>query len=611
MSDPLCELCREPMSLHTTTIVCPDRRVFALQEALSEYADSSFRSESPDPLLLAPDRQLPQRHYITLRRSAQPGGVVAPLGRSSRPESRRRTREDAGPYHQAQTRRSSHKMAVDPVRSSRPLRMSLQDSRRTPCRSYENENPFLAPNYPPRRKSLQPHVLDRMVPVEDMDPIEGFWPFTELDPGQFRRPVTVREPVREIAKPPFEFMWKPSVVVPAVGGMRVRVGQFERRGNPGRGDATRSSAADESETRSTSPGSEAYFTALDSSSSSSTPEHHPSDRDMPGIGTFLNAASPPISFNPQPEFVQGSSKSALLLQQQTLTGDARGTHPPSVWNELPEFDALARHYAVPNQKRGILLLQPTPPISHTTEPMPSAPTFTSRSFQHSESPGTPRPQWTPYNVAPLQDPFTPPNMPRAPGPPRVKLSHALAKGRHRSSMPGTLPGATVMDDSTEMTPSPPPRAETELAVDDVEDWATREPWEYIHRVLTSSTCPLVTFLKTPTGDIPAAVQGALGADLQLQKMLIDNEHWLLIAPRDIDLYHFGVSFQTRAATADKFVFRFGNLNWGADVNQIEDEVHKAVMESSGRGRGAPTALPAQFMAGAMGGFVVWYALSLM
>lgn len=178
-------------------------------------------------------------------------------------------------------------------------------------------------------------------------------------------------------------------------------------------------------------------------------------------------------------------------------------------------------------------------------------------------------------------------------------------------MPGTLPGATVMDGSTETTPNPPKRAQTALAVDDVEDWATREPWEYIHRVLTSSTCPLVTFLKTPTGDIPAAAQGALGADLHLQKMLIDNEHWLLIGPRDINLYEFGVRFQTRAATADKFVFRFGNLNWGADVNQIEDEVHKAVMESSRRGRGAPTALPAQFMAGAMGGFVVWYALSLM
>ena len=600
------------MSLHTTTIACPGRR---LQDALSEYTDSSFRSESPDPLLLAPDKQLPQRHYIALRHSAQPEGAVVPLRRSTRLENRRRTREDAGPYPQAQTRRSSHRMAVDPVRSSRSRRMSLQDCRRSHYgRSYENDVLFAAQNCLPRRKSFQPHVLDRMVPVEDMDPIEGFRPFTELDPGQFRHPVTVREPVREMAKPPFEFRWKPNVVIPAVGGMRVRVGQFERRGNPGQGDATRSGAADESETCSSSSGSQGYFTAPDwSSPSSSTPEHHPSDHDMPSVDTFPNAAPPPSSSNPQPEFIQGSSKSALPLQQQTPTSDARDMHPSSVSNEFLQFDALARHYAaVQNQKRGIPLLQPTPPTSRTTEPMPSVP-FTSRSSQHFESPGTPCLHWTSYNVAPLQEPFTPTPMPMAPSLPRIEPLHALAKRHHRSSMPGTLPGATIMDGSTEMTPSTPKRTETDLVVDAVEDWATREPWEYIHRVLTSSTCPLVMFLKTPTGDIPAAAQGALGADLHLQKMLIDNEHWLLIGPRDMNLYEFGVRFQTRAATADKFVFRFGNLNWGADVNQIEDEVYKAVMESSRRGpdRAAPAALPAQFMAGAMGGFVVWYALSLM
>lgn len=615
ISNPLCELCREPMNLHTSTIACPGRRVFALQDALSEYTDSSFRSESPDPLLLAPDKQLPQRHYIALRRSAQPEGVVVPLRRSARLENRRRTREDMEPYPRTQTRGSSNRMAVDPVRVSRSRRMSLQDSRRSHGHSHEDENEalFLGQDYPHRRKSLQPHVLDRMVPVEDMDPIQGFRPFTELDPRQFRHPVTVREPVREIVKPPFGFRWKPSVVVPAVGGMRVRVGQFERRGHPGR-NATRSSAADENETCSSSSGSEGYYTALDwSSSSSSTPEHHPSDRDMPSLDTFLDAASPPNSSNPQPEFIQGSSKSALPLQQQTLTGDPRDMHSSSMFSEFPQFDALVQHYvAVQNQKGGVPILQPTPPASCTTEPMPSAPTFILHSLQHPESPRTPCPQWTSYNVAPFfQAPFTPIPMPTAPRPPQIEPSHALAKHNHRTPMPGTLPGATVMDGSTETRPSTPERAETELVVDEVEDWATREPWEYIHRVLTSSTCPLVMFLKTPTGDIPAAAQGALGADLHLQKMLIDNEHWLLIGPRDINLYEFGVRFQTRAATTDKFVFRFGNLNWGADVNQIEDEVYKAVMESSRWGRAAPAALPAQFMAGAMGGLVVWYALSLM
>lgn len=148
-------------------------------------------------------------------------------------------------------------------------------------------------------------------------------------------------------------------------------------------------------------------------------------------------------------------------------------------------------------------------------------------------------------------------------------------------------------------------------MDEEEDWAAREPWGYIHRVLTTSTRPLVMFLKTPTADIPTAALGALGAELNLQTMLVDNEHWLLIGPRDVNLLEFGVRFQKRARSPDKFVFRLGNLNWGAKVDQIEDEVCKAAMESSWRGMGMPATLPAQFMAGAMGGFVVWYALSLM
>lgn len=181
-------------------------------------------------------------------------------------------------------------------------------------------------------------------------------------------------------------------------------------------------------------------------------------------------------------------------------------------------------------------------------------------------------------------------------------------------MPGTLPGTRITDYRSDSESTPPSMAAdrvTEAAVDEWEDWATREPWEYVHRVLTSSTCPLVMFLKTPTADIPAAALGVLSADLNLQKMLIDNEHWLLVGPRGVDLCEFGVRFQTRARTPEKFMFRFGNLNWGADVNQIEDEVCKATIESSRRGRGLPAMLPAQFMAGAMGGLVVWYALSLM
>ncbi len=189
-------------------------------------------------------------------------------------------------------------------------------------------------------------------------------------------------------------------------------------------------------------------------------------------------------------------------------------------------------------------------------------------------------------------------------------------------MPGTLPAATTGITDTEddnrsilglSTPSLslPDRASTVPAVGPEEDWAAREPWEYIHRILTTSTRQLVMFLKTPTADVPAAAEGALGAELQLRTMVIDDEHWLLIGPPDVDLYQFGVRFQDRARSRDKLVFRMGNLNWGANVNEIEDEVSNAVMENSMRGNCVPATLPAQFMAGAMGGLVVWYALSLM
>lgn len=493
-------------------------------------------------------------------------------------------------------------MSKDSFRFSHCRRVSLQDSRRIYGRSYENEAPLPTQDHLPRRNSLQPHVLDRMVPVEDMEPIEGFQPFTELDPGQLPDPVTVREPIRNIAKPPFEFVWNPSVVIPAVGGMRVRVGQFERRGNS-TGDTMQfagSSTSYEGETCSQSSGSEGYFTARDWSASSSTPGHDLSDHEMPSVDSFQYTASP-LTFSgpPPPEFNQGSSKS-VLLQQQTLANDTRDTNPSSWGSEFPQYYALAQHYAaIQNQEKGVTLPLPqlTPSSRAVEQIMPSAPASTS--FQQ-----------TSRNV-----PFTPTAMPMptAPQPPPIEQSHARAKHPpRRSSMPGTLPGATIADYCpSEWTASTPERAETEAAVDDVEDWATREPWEYIHRVLTTSTRPLVMFLKMPTADIPAAAQGALGADLHLQKMLIENEHWLLIGPRDVNLYEFGVKFQTRVATQDKFVFRFGHLSWGADVNQIEDAVGRAVMESSRWGRGAPAVLPAQFMAGAMGGLVVWYALSLM
>ncbi|KAH9077082.1 hypothetical protein EDB83DRAFT_1673916 [Lactarius deliciosus] len=470
-----------------------------------------------------------------------------PLRRSFRVENRRRVREGAEPYTQSQMRRSSLR---DAFRRSHPRRASLQDNRRSSRRSSENEGVSLEQNRPLerfRRASPRPHVLERMVPVEDMEMIEGFQPFTELEPGRQMDPVTVREPVTDPPRGPFQYAWNPSVTFPIVGGMRVRVGQFERTEHLAE-DATPLAWSD------------GYFTAQDW-----TPSFTPS------------AHLPPSQ--PQPDFIQGSSKS--VLPPQTWAGG--DTYPPSiVANEdaqFPQLEALARHYAAVHEKSVFA----TPPAPASRPPV---------DLKHLTTP----PPHQDITTAPQDTSSAPPN--RA----------MTARHTSRPIMPGTLPGTGYR--SSDSGSSLAERVMTEAAVDEREDWATREPWEYVHRVLTSSTHPLVMFLKTPTADIPAAALGVLSADLRLQKMLVDNEHWLLVGPRGVDLHEFGVRFQTRARTPDKFVFRFGNLNWGADVNQIEDEVCKAMAESSMRGRGRPAMLPAQFMAGAVGGLVVWYALSL-
>ena len=619
ISGSLCERCHEPMRLHTrldgVSIVCPGRYAPTMQDTWA-YANASMRprSESPDPLLLAPDKQLSQRYYSALRRSipARHEGAVIPLRRSSRLENRRRSR--AEPYAHTQTRRSSLRMADVPIRQSRSRRVSMQDNMLSHSCSYENESVYPMQHHLPHRKSLQPYVLDRMVPAEDMEPIEGFRPFIEIDPGQLPEPVTVREPMRDLApKPPFEFVWNPNVVVSAVGGMRVRVGQFERRGHPAGATApfATSSAADENETGSSMSGTEDYFTVQDWSSSS-TPEHCSPNHVMASVGTCPHTTYLPSHPGPsQTGFTRGS----VPLQQRTLAGSPGNTYSSTMGNELPQFDALARHYAeVQDQERRLPPLRIQSPSGHAAiGPTPSTSALASRPSHPHESPDTPCPQQVPRANAPFQYPFTPTPTPTptVPRPSEIEQSHAVVQPRppRRSTMPGTLPDATITDTDTDV----PDRAQTEPAVDEDEDWAGREPWEYIHRVLTTSTHQLVIFLKMPTADIPTAALGALGAELNLQTMVIDNEHWLLIGPRgrDVDLFKSGVMFQNRARSRDKFVFRLGNLNWGANVNQIEDEVCKAVMERSSRGRGMPATLPAQFMAGAMGGFVVWYALSLM
>ncbi|KAH9002202.1 hypothetical protein EDB86DRAFT_2898590 [Lactarius hatsudake] len=551
MSYPADGAHQEPTDLHSNCVTRPN---------VHNPSTERVRSESPDPLLLAPDKQLPQRYSTTQRRSIHSVDVPMPLRRSFRVENRRRVREGAEPYTQSQMRRSSLR---DAFRRSHPRRASLQDNRQFSRRSSENEGVSLEQNRPPERfprKSLQSHVLERMVPVEDMEMIDGFQPFTELEPGQQMDPVTVREPVTDPPRRgPFQYVWNPSVTFPVVGGMRVRVGQFERTEHRAE-DATPLAWSDGNESSFSGSSSEGYFTAQDW-----TPSAHP----------------PPCQ--PQPDFIQGSSKS--VLPPQTWAGG--DTYPPPIVAnedaEFPQLEALAQHYAAVHEKSVLA----TPPASASRPPL------------------DPKHLTTP---SPHQDITTAPQ-----GTSSAPPNHAITV-RHTSRpiMPGTLPGTRITDyRSSDSGSAPPSRVMTEAAVDEREDWATREPWEYVHRVLTSSTRPLVMFLKTPIADIPAAALGVLSADLRLQKMLVDNEHWLLVGPRGVDLHEFGVRFQTRARTPDKFVFRFGNLNWGADVNQIEDEVCKAMVESSMRGRGRPAMLPAQFMAGAVGGLVVWYALSLM
>ncbi|KAI9447947.1 hypothetical protein H4582DRAFT_2068517 [Lactarius indigo] len=491
---------QEPAGLHfnSNCVTCPN-----VHDTLIERV----RSESPDPLLLAPDKQLPQRYSSTQRRSIHPVDVPMPLRRSSHLENRRRVREGAEPYTQSQVRRSSLRTPGDALRQSY-RRASSQHNRRSSRRSNENEGVFPEQNRSPerfRRASLQSHVLEHMVPVEDMEMIEGFQPFTELDPGQQIEPMTLREPVTNPPRGPFQYVWEPSVTFPEVGGMRVRVGQFERTEYCAE-DATPLAWSDGNESTSSGSSSEGYFTAQDW-----TPSYIPDTNPLPS--------------QPQPDFIQGSSKS--VLPSQTCAGG--DTYPPFIANEDVEFlqlEALAQHYAACTRD----------------EPVRNSPYARIMSADRSQAlPRSPR---------------CPPPQPRK-------------------------------------TPQYPQISKLEAEVDEREDWANARA------------------VGTPTADIPAAALGVLSADLHLQKMLIDNEHWLLVGPRGVDLHEFGVRFQTRARTPDKFVFRFGNLNWGADVNQIEDEVCKATIESSMRGRGRPAMLPAQFMAGAVGGLVVWYALSLM
>jgi hypothetical protein len=615
MTDDNCSDCGLALGLHFREdgiYGCPRdmSTTCSLKEGCSEPMDLDVQNvSSPDPLdflSILNNKQRSQRHNPATRCPTQLGDVTIPLRRSAR----RRAREVGEPYSQTQGRRPSLGTAGMSMRHTLPRRISLQDSRRSRCGSYENESLLPTQKLPYqrfRRQSLQPHVLNRMVPVEDMDPIEGFQPFTELEYRQQHEPVTIPEPVRDVQKARFEYVWNPSVVVSKVGGMRVRVGEFRRIGRPVEDTMTAPSSpvGDGNESNFWSSGSEGYFTAQCwSSSSFSTRDPRPSNHGAPVLGIDLSPPhagshlSQPYLSGLQPEFIQGSSKSALPC-------GPRDTYPPFAEHELPQFEALVQHYdATQNKGNRVAPSQRTLLFRHAAEPTPSA--FTSPSpmvLQQPEGPETPHLRQASCEVSPLQDPSPPMQ-------PQIEQPHTLTRPLHRPIMPCTLPGTRITDYRSDSSPSLSNRV-TGLAVDPSVDWATREPWEYIHHVLTSSTYPLVVFLKTPTEDIPAAALGARRAELHPQTVVINNERWLLVGPQDFELDRFHAGFQARAQMPDRFTVRFGDLTWGADVSQIEDEVVKAVIERARRGRDVAATLPAMFIAGTMGGLAVWYALSLM
>ena len=458
------------------------------------------------------------------------------------------------------------------------MQVSVQDNKTlTPDRSYENE--YLCPARchpdPPRRESVQQYV-DCLIPVENMDRIEGFRPFTELDPGQEPVPVTVREDLEVAPQAIYEFVWDPSAVIPEVGGMRVRVGHFERVR-----DAAPCAPDDGNETVPMS-GIEDNSAVQGWSSSSATPAaHHSSNHTGPQA-----VPAPTFPGLSQAEFTQGS---AVPLQQQQQQQQL----------EYTQFEALVRHYAAAqNQAQQLAPLQ--------NQPLPPG---------HAEGSASPS-IWIPAlafdpssgQTFQFQYPLTPTPTPT---PPAYRSSEIEQQSSHAAAQLRQYLGSAMPADPSVVFPY---RAQTEPAVERMEDWAALHPWEYVHRVLTTSSRPLVMFVKLPTEEVVSkAAFGALGVSLKVQVMMVNDIHWLLVGPQDVSLYEFGVKFYQRSMSPQQFNFRFGELYWGANVDQIENEVTKATEVKQMlalAGMSIPAALPVQFTSGPTGGFVIWCSHSL-
>ncbi|THH12634.1 hypothetical protein EW146_g7511 [Bondarzewia mesenterica] len=139
--------------------------------------------------------------------------------------------------------------------------------------------------------------------------------------------------------------------------------------------------------------------------------------------------------------------------------------------------------------------------------------------------------------------------------------------------------------------------------------ASEKPWRYLERVFrtrshtSSSICCL---FKTRSEDMRLALEGAREAGLFASIVGGEpGEHWIVICDHEETMIKF---LEDRQRTLPgTFVARIGRLRWGVDPTVIEEEMEKVWHEAN---RMNP-ALPAQFMAGALGGIVVWWALSSM
>ncbi|KAI0268171.1 hypothetical protein BC834DRAFT_1040246 [Gloeopeniophorella convolvens] len=462
-----------------------------------------------------------------------------------------------------------------------------------------------------RRANLQARVLRSLVPVEEMESISGFQPFTELEPGTQTQPVTIREPPQETPGRTVHHVWNPTIAFPDSGGMLIRTGHFEPV-DPTEQATEAQVESGEGVLLPTPPDAEQHLCL---------PLWYQREFASPaGPDSGIEAGD---GFSSQlwqgPEFVQGSSKSAP---------------PPaplkSAGAEFPELDAIIQHYEAVQVEMAMSLVKsplnqarsfPANPPMGLAEPLPAL----ARSPLH-------QPRFLPSATEPLlSNPMSQPFPTCHPGcqiqcnfeSASIAPQSATFPQAHQTQMQQTTPlmhspvlaAAHVTQSPMAATPKHlpgvlPEAAQssilmTEVAVSPQEDWAAREPWWYIHRVLTSATRRLVAFLRLPRERMTEAVQGAAGADLRYAIVSIQSDQWLLFWIPEVGAVRDTFPERLAASPPVDFVTRVGGLRWGVHIDEIEIELSKAVEEAWRAGSPVPT-LPAQFMPGHLGGMLVWY-----